>query len=215
MRFRRRSRRRVEPITWIRGCALQSLNITDLNPENCDDSPVQGGVVLFDPSIALVGAGGLEQEFTVLKVRFPSVWQFNTTGQDQTREWALWNAVVLSGGDDANLLVATLGDLLNGGTQLRAPADLLHLEVLGPWGNTNSTAGIIHVDGTAGNASDTQYQRGTAELNVKRKVRQDERIIMLWGIQPLAGSIFDTNHNLVVSTYTVVSTLYQRTVSKR
>jgi len=120
---------------------------------------------------------------------------------------------VLTGLDDANILAATLGDLLNGGSQLRAPADLLHFETLGPWGSWNSTPSQIHVQGDSQSLG--QYSKGTAEINVKRKVRQDERIIMLWGVEPMNGSIFDTNHSLLCSHFTVVSTLYQRTVAKR
>jgi len=198
MRFRRhrRSSGRREPFFWSRACAQTFHGHAHTDSElDCESSESEFGVVLFDASAAQLNSA--EGRVTVHKIHYPMDLQYRLSPNALQPDMSIWEMVVKTQADPANLNGQTLSTLLG-------QEDVVNLRMFG----ARSGAGAVIPDG---NTLQLAMQvPSEATVNVKRKLDVTEKIVALYGLLTHNGATdaFDS----IWSINLVISVLWSRTL---
>lgn len=201
MRSRRHKGKR-EPLFWSRACATSfSSTPGDSAILDCESSTVQGGIVLFDPVAAQINS--TEARVTVRKIFAAfdvALEQNNVTSADPL---ALWEVTFVTPEDPSTLVTTmTLEQLVGSGLH-----DIVNIRM---HSLRDGTPGDIPNSNTVSGFVGGLYY--PLEINVQRKLDQDQKVVMVWGWLDHHGRAITSNDTLFASYSGIVSVLWQRTL---
>lgn len=195
MRSRRRSKGKREPTYWARICFDTSftMGVNDW-VSTCDDAPVQGGTVLFDPG-AVTNSSGNDTRVTLRGLHCPKVVSY-ITNVSQTAVFQCAIAVITIVSDEGlpGLTALTMSNIL-GGIEDVIDVKMLQFSLSG-------NAGVIQ------SFDDTIPWR----IRANRKLDQGDRLVQLycpWNISAVAPQAAST---MTFQFSGILSALWQRTL---
>jgi len=198
---RRRSGGKREPTYWSRICSVtQGESVLDVT---CDDSLVNSGIVLFDPSVG--ATTNTDTRITLRALHYPiDLAIAQPLASNTHREIIIWGVVCVLNNFDAEAFVGQVDydTLLNG-------KDVLDVR---SWHFRNNENNVAAAGSTTFTLVDSGDMLRPMFIRAQRKLTLDQKVVFLQGGFQLVNNTTASSDAVDVTYWTTISALWQRTL---